>query len=240
MKISCVICTRNSSGLLPVTLDGFLAQDSEAFEIVIVDGGSTDGTVDVIRSYEPRFSGRLLWVSEPDHGIYDAMNKGIRMATGEYVNVIGAGDWLDPETISVATTLLDECPGVGAIYGKTSVWSRDRRTSSVVWSSPSDLPMLPMQHPSLLYRKDLHDRFGPYDERFPIAADYLFCLRAFHDGRVSVAVSDRVFSNFVMDGASSSHPWRRMIENARARREVGLPGRLIGDFRAYAKSRLVS
>ena len=85
MKISVITATYNSAATLRNTMESILRQGYTDYEYIVVDGASKDATVDIIREYEPRFEGRMRWVSEPDKGIYDAMNKGIAMATGDAV-----------------------------------------------------------------------------------------------------------------------------------------------------------
>ena len=93
MKISIVTATYNSGESLRDTLESVLSQTYDDYEHIIVDGGSTDNTLDILREYEPRYNGRLKWHSEPDRGIYDAMNKGIARATGELVGLLNSDDF---------------------------------------------------------------------------------------------------------------------------------------------------
>ena len=93
MNISLITVTFNSAATLRNTIQSVLAQSYSNIEYIIVDGDSKDNTIDIIREYESLFSGRLHWVSETDKGLYDAMNKGIRMATGDIVGIINSDDF---------------------------------------------------------------------------------------------------------------------------------------------------
>ena len=93
MKVSVITATWNSGKTLRTTLDSVLNQSYPDIEHIIVDGGSTDNTMEIIREYEPRYNGRLRYISEPDKGLYDAMNKGIQMATGEVVGILNSDDF---------------------------------------------------------------------------------------------------------------------------------------------------
>ena len=93
MKISIVTAAWNSGATLRDTIESVLSQTYPDIEYIIVDGASKDNTVEIIREYESRFNGRLKWISEPDRGIYDAMNKGIRMATGDVVGILNSDDY---------------------------------------------------------------------------------------------------------------------------------------------------
>ena len=93
MKISLITVTYNSSKTLKDTFNSVLKQSHPNFEYIVVDGASKDDTVSIIKEYDSLFQGKLKWVSEPDNGLYDAMNKGIRMATGDIVGIINSDDY---------------------------------------------------------------------------------------------------------------------------------------------------
>ncbi len=93
MTISILIATYNSDKTLRDTIESVLRQSYRDFEYILIDGGSKDNTVDIIKEYEPQFEGRLKYISERDKGIYDAMNKGIRMATGDVVGILNSDDF---------------------------------------------------------------------------------------------------------------------------------------------------
>jgi len=117
MKISIITVTNNSEKTLASTIESVLQQTYPDIEYIIVDGDSQDKTVSIIQEYEPAFTGRLRWISEPDRGMYDAMNKGIRMATGDIVGILNSDDfYASPQIIeNIATTLENE--ETDAVYG---------------------------------------------------------------------------------------------------------------------------
>ena len=117
MKITIITATYNSGVTLRDTIESVLSQTYLDYEHIIVDGKSKDATLDIIREYEPRYQGKLRWISEPDKGIYDAMNKGIRMATGDVVGLLNSDDFYTSNDVleHVARALSD--PNVDAIYG---------------------------------------------------------------------------------------------------------------------------
>lgn len=93
MKISIITTTYNSGATLRDTIRSILSQTYQDIEYIVVDGASTDDTLTIIQEYEPQFDGRMRWVSEKDNGLYDAMNKGIRMATGDVVGILNSDDF---------------------------------------------------------------------------------------------------------------------------------------------------
>ena len=114
MTISIITATYNSAATLRSTFDSILQQTYRDIDYIVIDGGSTDGTIDIIREYEPRFGRLIRWISEPDHGIYDAMNKGIRMAKGDVVGILNSDDFFSSDDIlaTVASNITD----VDAVY----------------------------------------------------------------------------------------------------------------------------
>lgn len=93
MKITIITATYYSERTLRDTMESILSQTFQDFEYIVIDGASKDGTLDIIREYEPRFGGRMRWISEPDKGIYDAMNKGFAMATGDVIGILNSDDF---------------------------------------------------------------------------------------------------------------------------------------------------
>lgn len=239
MKFSIIICTYNTAKRLPKTLDSILAQTFGDYEVVIIDGASTDGTQEVIKDYQEKFDGRLVFISEPDAGLYNAMNKGVKMAKGEFLEIIGAGDWLESNALEEASKCIAKYSKADAVYGKTRVWDKDQKTNHLVQTTVELLPTQPMQHPSMFYKKALHDKFGLYDESYKITADYAFCLKAFYVGKAVAQSFDAVIDNFVMDGISSKNEWKCLQENRRARLKVGIkPKGIMAEFFSYIKNKI--
>lgn len=221
MKLSIIICTYNSAGRLEKTLDSILSQDAEDYEVVIMDGASTDKTLEIIKDYEIKFGGKLRWISEKDSGIYEAMNKGVKMAQGEYLNVIGAGDWLEENALKDVYDFISKNPKADAVHGILRMWDKSLKESYLFQTSQKDLKTQPMQHPALYYKKELHNKFGFYDESYKIVSDYLFCMKAFLLGEAISIPFDIVVDNYVLDGKSADIDLCEK-ENFRARRELGL------------------
>ena len=109
MRYSIITVSYNSKKTIERTIKSVLAQSEKDYEYIIIDGDSKDGTIDIVKYYEPLFEGRLRWISEPDKGIYNAMNKGISMAKGDVIGIVNSDDWLEMDaliTISEAINTL--------------------------------------------------------------------------------------------------------------------------------------
>ena len=135
MKISIITATYNSGATLRDTIESVLSQSCPDWQHVIVDGGSKDNTLDIIREYEPRYGGRLKWISERDKGLYDAMNKGIAMADGEVIGILNSDDFYSSKDVlgRVARELVN--PEVDAVYGDIHFVDDDDLNTSVRYYS---------------------------------------------------------------------------------------------------------
>ena len=221
--VSVVIATLNSAGTLQRCLASVLGQSYQRREIVLVDGGSTDGTVEIIRG---NAHGIARWVSEPDRGLYHAWNKGVRAAKGEWITFLGADDELaDPGALQA---LVEGAGGARVVYGRLRLISARGEQAGIVgapWrEARADLLqgfMLPQ--PGTLHHRTLFEEHGEFDESYRIAGDYEFLLRELI--RRDAAFVDRIVVHFRLGGMSSRPSSIRMglQEVARARRKHGLP-----------------
>lgn len=216
-RISVVTAAFNALDALRATAASVAGQDLANVEHVIIDGGSTDGTREFLESLPPS----VRWVSEPDGGIADAMNKGFAMARGDYVVVIQAGDsFAAPDSLSHAASLLVSEPDLAAFA------VRQVRGQSATVHTPRGMGVLSglqmtMPHQGQLLRRALFERVGPFDASFRIAMDYDLLLRLRAAG-ARVVCSDQVLSVMPADGVSSRPDWpgvsRRLAEFRRAQR----------------------
>ena len=191
-RISVVTVCLNAAASIEATLRSVLAQDYPNLEYIVVDGGSTDGTVGLIRRYSERIA---AFVSEPDQGVYDAMNKGIGLAGGEYLLFLNAGDVLAAKDVLSRAAAAD----ADVLYGDFA-YSEGPRKGRV----PADIDKGVFNHQSILYRRSLHETFGRYiSVKSLTAADYLFFMHLRASGRASFRKLDLVFSIVDPHGMSS-------------------------------------
>lgn len=227
VKLSIIICTYNAEKRLAKTLDSILKQRVNDYEVIIVDGKSGDGTIEIVKEYAKKFERKLRWISELDSGIYNAMNKGVKMAQGKYLNIVGAGDWLEEGALKKIYKCIRNNPRADAVYGVLRMWEKDLKKNHLLQTHPNVLDKTPMQHPALYYKKTLHNVYGLYDESYDIVADYLFCMKAFFIGSAKATPINVVVDNYVLDGISIDIA-KCERENLRARRSLKLvPTRLM-------------
>lgn len=211
MKISVITTTYNSAHTVRDTLESVLRQTHKDVELIVVDGASTDKTMDIVREYEPKFEGRLKWVSEPDKGIYDAMNKGIDMATGEVVGPLNSDDfYTSNEALQWVNETFAANPKLDAVYGDIHyVDDKDLKTpvryySSRIFCRPlMRLGFMPA-HPSFYCRKSQYEKWGTFDTSFRVAADFENLLRLIFIGKIHTQYIPKDFVTMRLGGASTS------------------------------------
>ena len=231
MKISLITVTYNSSKTLSDTLQSVLNQTYSEIEYIIVDGASKDSTVSIIQEYEPKFNGRMKWISEPDKGLYDAMNKGIRMATGDIVGIINSDDFYHRSDILqvVADAFRDK--SVQAVYGDVRFVNDDNLEKTVrYYSSKSFSPkrfrfgFMPA-HPTFFTYKKYFDEFGYYKMGYKIAADYELLTRFLYVHKLKCKYLPIDFMKMRTGGASTASiksNWILNKEIVRACKENGI------------------
>jgi glycosyltransferase len=233
LKISLITAAYNSVRTLPDTLSSVLAQTAGGFEHILVDGGSSDGTVELIRNFEPKAEEKNIgcqWVSEPDNGIYDAMNKGLRMATGKVIGLINSDDRLaGPGVLSKVATAFQD-PAVDAVYGDLLyVDAVDPSRVRRVWRS-GDFSVGKLRrgwhpaHPTLYLRRSVYEKYGLFDLDYASAADVEFMMRIFSKGIRSVYLPE-VLVRMRTGGISNrvSNVWKQNCNVLRGMHKNGIP-----------------
>lgn len=232
MIISIITATYNSDKTVEDTLKSVLNQTYKDIEYIIKDGGSTDNTIDIIKQYEPLFKGKLKWVSEKDSGIYDAMNKGIKMATGDIIGILNSDDFFTNNTIlqSIADSFTNN-PEIDAIYGDIHFVHSDDITkctryysSKIFKRSLMRIGLMPA-HPSFYIKRENFDKFGHYNTTYKIAADFEFLLRVIYKGKIKMKYLPSDMVTMRVGGVSTSGlnaNIQIMKEHLRAFKENGI------------------
>ena len=232
MKVSIITATFNSEKTLQDTLDSVLRQDYRDIEHIIVDGESTDSTVDMIRAYASKTTSySVKWVSEKDRGIYDAMNKGIAMATGDIVGILNSDDYFTSNDIvsKLAKPFGDDT--LEAVYGDihfihdgepdkiTRYYSS--KIFSPFWVRFGFMPA----HPSLYVRREVYQKIGSYKLDYKIGADFEMIVRMFCVHKIKSKYLNLDFVTMRNGGASTNgiRSHRLLLqEDTRACRENGI------------------
>lgn len=208
MTISIITATFNSGATLRDTIESVLSQDYSNIEYIVIDGASKDNTLDIIREYEPRFGGRMRWISEPDRGLYDAMNKGIGMATGDIVGILNSDDFYSSD--SILSTVVKEIENTDAVYGDIHyVRASDISKPVRRYSSRSFRPWMMRlgfmpAHPSFYCRRRVYQTYGLFDTSFRVAADFEQLLRLIFINRIKIRYLPIDFVTMRTGGVSSS------------------------------------
>lgn len=198
-KVSIITVVYNAATTIERTIESVLSQSYKNREYIIIDGGSTDGTLDVIDKYRDKLA---YFVSEPDNGIYDAMNKGIKKATGDIIGLLNADDWYEIGALACVAAEFKRT-GASIIAGGTLYVDQHGNKSLRKQNSFSELwKHLPSNHQATFISKAAYDTFGLYDTQYKIAADHELLLRMYHGG-VSFSIVDTVFVNYSITGCSA-------------------------------------
>lgn len=211
MKISLITVTYNSAKTLKNTFDSVIKQSHSNLEYIVIDGASKDNTVSIIKEYEPLFNNRLKWISEPDEGLYDAMNKGIRMATGNIIGILNSDDFFTSNNVlqEIAQIFKKE-KDLDAIYGDIHFVHPDNLqkcvryySSKIFKRSLMRLGFIPA-HPSFYIRKECFEKYGYYKTDYKIAADFEFLLRVIFKNRIRTKYLPMDMVTMRTGGASTS------------------------------------
>jgi glycosyltransferase involved in cell wall biosynthesis len=193
LKISIVIPTRNAALDIAACLQALQGQSFRDFEVHVLDGQSTDGTGEAVRAYQGRVGAGVHWHCRPDHGVYDAMNKGVGVAQGEWLYFMGADDVLhDKDVLADVARCLTE-GGVDIVYGDVLLKTTKQRLGGA-----SSLHRLLFEcnicHQALFYHRSVFDKLGPFNLRYPIWADWDFNIRCFRHPCLRSQWIDRVIA----------------------------------------------
>ncbi len=228
VKISLITACFNSAAVIRTALDSVLAQKDADLDYIVVDGGSNDGTVDILKSYEPRFSGRMRWISERDEGMYDAINKGMRMASGDIVGILNADDRLeDADTLAFIASSFT--PELDCIYGDIRFVRGESLETTRYYSSRQWRPWMHNwgympAHPSVYVRREVFLRTGGYKLGYDISADFEWMVRLLCRERIPSRYLPRSLVTMRLGGRSTAGLGAMLKlnqENVRANRSNG-------------------
>ncbi len=175
--VSVITAVLNGEKTIEKTIQSVLGQSYDLIEYIIIDGGSTDRTQDIIRKYEKGYSGRIRWISEPDNGISDAWNKGIRMASGELVGLINADDWYEVDAVEKIIRRRTENQAI--ICGNVRLWNSHAKFTLKRSSLPGIESKMTIWHPGMFCPRQIYAKIGLYDTGLKVFMDYDFVVRCY-------------------------------------------------------------
>lgn len=224
MKVSLITACYNSAEKIRTCFDSVLSQQGVELEYIVVDGGSKDCTVDIIKEYADKTPNSQLtthnftfrWLSEHDQGMYDAINKGIKMATGDIVGILNADDMFEsPDTLAHVVdcfSRVDRAERVDAVYADIRFVKDDLQTTSRYYSAKHWKPWMLQwgkmpPHPSVYIRRQLFDSLGLYKLGYDIAADYEFLIRYLRKAGIKTRYLNECVVRMRM-GGKSTRGWK--------------------------------
>lgn len=241
MDLSIITINRNNAAGLKKTMQSVLDQGTKDFEYVVVDGASTDGSVEVIEGFASVFGDRLKWISEPDKGIYNAMNKGIRMACGDYVEFLNSGDCLaSDEVVGKMMGALGKEQFPSILYGNMIKVFPDGHRFKDLCFAGREISFLgfytgTLNHSPAYIRKSLFEKYGMYDESLRIVSDWKWYLRAIILGEEKPVYADIDATLFDMTGISETNKELDKAERKQVLSEL-IPATVLADYDQYSSA----
>lgn len=235
MTLTIITINYNNASGLQKTMESVLAQTCNDFEFIIVDGASTDGSVEFLEKNHSKLKTlNSKLITEPDTGIYNAMNKGIRMATGDYIHFLNSGDWLVDE--NVVKDVLDSIPDCDIFVGNVvQIFEngKKRYCKNVEEVSLMTFYKSTIQHTSAYIKRELFNTFGLYDESLKIVSDWKWYLQVAGLNKADVRFTERYISCFDMSGISSVNKQLDKLERRKVLEEL-IPKPILADYDKYS------
>jgi glycosyltransferase involved in cell wall biosynthesis len=213
---SIIVPTFNAATVLRACLDSIAGQTFRDYEVILVDGRSTDGTLDIAQSFTAVLDSRLIIHSDTDRGVYDAMNHGVEMSSGTWVYFLGSDDVLfEPDTLARVAAFISDHEASDLIYGDVALVSDGSRNGSRdigVYDLDRLLFDCNIYHQSIFYRRELFATIGPYNLRYPAYADWDFNIRCFSNPALVTQYMDLIVARYNDLTGVSNEPDREMIK----------------------------
>ena len=238
MTLSIITINYNNAEGLEKTMQSVLFQTSREFEYIVVDGASSDSSIDIIKRFSDDFGDRLTWISEPDKGIYNAMNKGVRMASGKYLEFLNSGDCLvDKTVVGKMFCALEENGYPSILYGNMLKDMPGGRVVRDRCFKGEPITLFGMYHGCLNHspayiQRDLFEKYGLYDESLKICSDWKWYLSSIVLGEENPVYIDIDVTLFDMHGISETNKELLSTERELLLSQM-IPEGILADYRSW-------
>ncbi len=199
--VSVITVCYNAEKHIEQTIQSVLAQSYKPIDYVLIDGNSTDGTMSIIKKYAALYPSVIRYLSEPDTGIYNAMNKGIQLATGELVGIINSDDWYEVDAVERVVQFYKQ-HGPAVYHGIQRTY-RNEEVVGLQCTSANQLIRGMIEHPTCFVPRQVYEQHGIFDESYRYVGDYDLMLRLYQSSVPFVRI-EQVLANFREGGASHS------------------------------------
>ena len=221
LKFTVVTVVFNGEEVIAKTIESVLNQTYAPFEYLIFDGKSTDGTLEIVNSYKEKFAQkniRYSVVSEKDTGIYNAMNKGIKAATGDFISFLNAGDWYEPDALQNINEFYNE-EDFELTYGGLN-YINPNGSITVKMSKLDKFPITSRHwnHPSMFLKREIYQKYG-FDERFRAYADFHLYTKL-RKTDVKIRVIPKIITNFPADGVSTDTKMSKVLARGKEKYRI--------------------
>jgi len=230
MSLAIITAVLNRANYIRIAMDSVLSQSFKQVEHLVIDGGSTDGTIEIVADAISDTAGNCNIISEPDGGVYDAINKGIQIATSDVVGLLHSDDvFAEPNTITKVMNVFEADPNVDIVYGDLVMFDQDLQKPIRYWRTGAfrngrlQKGWMP-PHPTLFVHRRVFEEYGLYDTSFRVSADYDFILRIFASGKLNAHYIPEVLVHMRTGGLSSQRYLSIMKEDYRAIKKNGVGG----------------
>lgn len=239
LKVSIVTVSYNSVATIRQTIESVLVQSYHNIEYIVIDGASTDGTADIVRSFGDRVD---YFVSEPDSGIYNAMNKGIARSTGDIVGLLNADDMFEsPSVVAEIVSCFEQNPSVEGVYADLYYVKKDNINKAVRhWVTGQQRTFAKgwhPAHPALYLKRQLYDNLGFFDESYKLAADFDLMLRFIEKNRILLYYLQKPIVRMRLGGSTNKNFGNIVRGNRECFRAFKKNGIAVSPF--YSVSRLL-
>ena len=239
MKVSIITVVLNNAEYIEACILSVINQDYENIEYIVIDGGSKDGTLDVIKRYENKIT---KVISEPDNGIYDAMNKGIKLATGEIIGILNSDDFYNGNGVLTEIVREFSLKGIDSVFADLVFVDRNNTDKVVRYYKSANFTPLKFAygwmpaHPTFFLKRIFYEKYGLFKTDYKIASDYELLLRLLGKYKLSYSYLPKVIIKMRTGGISTSNlksNWTLNMEIIRACRENDIQTNILKVYSKY-------